>query len=160
MGLPSSDATGQPVASALLHDIISSIKACVISFRLFPDATCQHDFFFPMAANSFLAFPLLNYFAQPDLWSSRLVELDFETAIKPAMQAVRQGQTRLDIEYRFRHGDGSIRWIGESCNARWDETQQCWMLTNVAIDITKRKQLEAHLRQSEAELRALFEAMA
>ena len=33
------------------------------------------------------------------------------------------------------------------------------MLTNVAIDITKRKQLEAHLRQSEAELRALFEAM-
>ena len=41
----------------------------------------------------------------------------------------------------------------------WDGTQQCWMLTNVAIDITKRKQLEAHLRQSEAELRALFEAM-
>lgn len=158
VGLPSSDATGQPVASALLHDIISSIKACVISFRLFPDATCQHDFFSD-GSEFIFGFSPAELFAQPDLWSSRLVELDFETAIKPAMQAVRQGQTRLDIEYRFRHGDGSIRWIGESCNARWDETQQCWMLTNVAIDITKRKQLEAHLRQSEAELRALFEAM-
>jgi PAS domain S-box-containing protein len=147
-----------PVADTLLHDIISSTKACIAHLRLFTDGDWYHDFISD-GSKLIFGFSPAELLAQPDLWASRLVETDLETVIIPAAHAVLQGQTHLDIEFRYRHRDGTVRWIAESCNARWDEAQQCWMLTNVAIDITERKQLEAHLRQSEAELRALFEAM-
>jgi diguanylate cyclase (GGDEF)-like protein/PAS domain S-box-containing protein len=149
---------GLPIASTMLHDIISHTKACISHFRLFPDATWQYDFF-SEGSELIFGFSPQELMSQPELWATRVAAEDFQNVIIPAVQAVQQGQDHLDLEFRFRHRDASIRWIGESCHARWDDNRRCWVVTNVAIDITERKQIEAYLRQSEAELRALFEAM-
>ncbi len=145
-------------SEAMLHDIISSTKACIVQFKLFLHGTREYVFY---SQGSELIF---GYGAQvllehPDLWLSRVLPEDLRNVIFPSVHGVLQGKTHWDSEFRFWHPDGSIRWIGESCNARWDEQQQCWLVTNVALDITGRKQMEAQLRQSEAELRGLFEAM-
>jgi PAS domain S-box-containing protein len=100
------------------------------------------------------------------LWRSRVVEEDLETIIIPAMQAVMAGQTQTTLEFRFRHSDGSIRWIQENCTARWDHPHACWLVTTVGVDISDRKRIEAEhtqvvaaLEKSERRHRTLVQAL-
>lgn len=141
-----------------LPDILAHTKACLTRFRLYPDQTWAYDYY-SQGALSLYGYSPETLKNQPDLWRSRVLPEDLETVIFPASEAVRQGATKLDLEFRFRHRDGSLRWIGESCTARWDAAQRCWVVTTIDVDITPRKRLETQLRQSEAELRGLFEAM-
>jgi diguanylate cyclase (GGDEF)-like protein len=145
-------------SAAMLHDIVNSTRACIIQSRVFPDSTWVNDYY---SAGSELIFgfsaqALLN---QPDLWAARVLPEDFQTVLLPAVQAVIEGHAHSDLEFRFIHGDGSPRWIGESRNTCWQEAQQCWVVTSVALDITDRKHRESQLKQSAAELQALFRAM-
>lgn len=155
---PTKRRQGPQKSGRMLHDIISSTKACITQFRVFPNKTWEYVFFSEGSELVFGYSPgeLLD---RPGLWSSLVYPDDFKKVVMPAIEAVLQGQPHLDLELRCRHRNGDLRWVGESCTARWQEEQHCWVVTGVAIDITERKQLEAQLRQSEAELLALFDAM-
>jgi diguanylate cyclase (GGDEF)-like protein/PAS domain S-box-containing protein len=155
---PSLGQLAQSPSTTMLQDIVSSAPACMIRFRLFPDATWQYDFF-SQGSTLVFGFSPSELLSQPDLWSSRLMDSNLEDGKIPAAQRVLQGQTHVDLDFQFHHGDGSVRWIEERCYAHWNEAQQCWVVTSVTLDITQRKTLEAQLQQSEAELRALFDAM-
>ncbi|WOD41203.1 EAL domain-containing protein [Nodosilinea sp. E11] len=142
-----------------LTDILNNTKACICSFRLYPDGNYEYDYY-SQGSTLVYGYAPQHFKAQANLWRSRVLPDDLETVIMPAVQAVFDGETHLDLEFRFRHGDGALRWIRESYTARWDQAQRCWMVTTVAVDISARKRAEMALQASEARFRAVFEQAA
>jgi PAS domain S-box-containing protein len=67
-------------------------------------------------------------------------------------------ETLQDYEARLRCKDGSVRYVLINSNVMWDEDKfvhtRCF-----TRDITERKQMEARLQQSEAQLRTLADAV-
>ncbi|TVQ10998.1 MAG: EAL domain-containing protein [Leptolyngbya sp. DLM2.Bin27] len=142
-----------------LTDILNNTKACICSFRLYADGTCEYDYY-SQGSELIYGYSPQALKAQADLWKSRVLPDDWETVILPAIQTVYGGQTQLDLEFRFRHRDGSLRWIAESAMARWEQSQRCWIVTTVAVDTSDRKRAEMALQASEARFRAVFEQAA
>ncbi|MEA5451283.1 EAL domain-containing protein [Leptolyngbya sp. CCNP1308] len=141
-----------------LTDILNNTKACICSFRLYPDYSYEYDYY-SQGSELIYGYAPRVIKTQVELWRSRVLPEDLDAVIMPAVQAILEGQTHIDLEFRFRHRDGSLRWIGESCTARWDQAQRCWITTSVAVDISDRKGAELALRQSEAKSRAILAVM-
>ncbi|MBI5386313.1 MAG: PAS domain S-box protein [Verrucomicrobia bacterium] len=71
--------------------------------------------------------------------------------------AVAQRQT-FEIQYRIRHANGSLRWVHERGAAIFGADGQPVCLDGVIMDVTRRRQAEETLRESEARYRLLFES--
>lgn len=56
------------------------------------------------------------------------------------------------LEYRILHRDGSIRWVSEKGKGIFDQNNLLLNLEGVIFDITDRKQAEAQLQRTNAEL--------
>ncbi len=74
------------------------------------------------------------------------------------MQSVReQGLTEFDIEFRFRHADGSFRWINSIGKAiDLDEYGKPLRMLGLLIDITERKNTSQALARSEEKFSKTF----
>jgi len=55
----------------------------------------------------------------------------------------------LELEYRIRHRDGSIRWVLSRGHTYFDEAGKAVRRTGVGVDMTKQRQLEEQFRQSQ-----------
>ncbi|WP_413160587.1 PAS domain S-box protein [Capilliphycus salinus ALCB114379] len=138
-------------SQAQLQDVLSNTAAAVVSFRLFENGTWKYDYYSPTCQNIY-GYSSEEFLANPNLWQSRVLPEDWETILIPAFEEALTGTSQKYIEYRFLHQNGSIRWIGENANIRRDDTQNCWIITVVSIDITHRKQAEFALqRQTQQE---------
>jgi PAS domain S-box-containing protein len=93
--------------------------------------------------------------ADPDLLA-RLVHPDDRAAVQAAMNAARPGQ-RLVVEFRIERPDGSRVWV-ETHAASFDAGDGRRTRTGVMVDITARKEAEAHLRESEERWKLALEA--
>ena len=67
-------------------------------------------------------------------------------------------EAELDIEYRFITPAGDVRWIHQICRPEFDKTGVAVSRISVMQDITKRKQAEQAMLESEQRYAALFEA--
>jgi len=65
-----------------------------------------------------------------------------------------------EVEKRYLRKDGSIVWVGVNSSLLLDEEGHPWHTVAVIQDITKRKQAEEELRESEIRFRTLFEQSA
>jgi PAS domain S-box-containing protein len=54
-----------------------------------------------------------------------------------------------EMEYRIRHGDGSIRWVLSRGHTYFDEAGKAVRRTGVGVDMTKQRLLEEQFRQSQ-----------
>ncbi|WP_271253469.1 PAS domain-containing protein [Pseudanabaena sp. Chao 1811] len=50
--------------------------------------------------------------------------------------------------YRFRHKDGSLRWISQTNHSRWDPSLDVYVVTMLTSDVSDRKRLEQELNYS------------
>ncbi|MBE9099959.1 PAS domain S-box protein [filamentous cyanobacterium LEGE 07170] len=139
-----------------LASILDSSFACIAKFRLFKDASCIYDYVSPKST-AIYGYSPEELMRNPDLWRLHIVPDDVARVVQPTIQAVFDGQTRGDLEYRFHHRNGSIRWVRENITARRDEAQDCWIITTVAIDVSQRKYTEIALQESEAFRRKITE---
>jgi len=138
-------------ANADLRSFLNNSPACIVKFRLFADGRVAYDYY-SSKSESMYGYPAAVLLNQPDLWQSRVLPEDLEAVIKPVIAAIMAGQTQLGAEYRFRHADGSMRWIREVATAEWHQAQNCWTVVSVATDISDRKRLEAEAAQRHQQL--------
>ena len=92
------------------------------------------------------------------LWPKRLHPDDRERVLA-ADERFEAGGEPFSEEYRLFAEDGSVVWVLEEAVLVRDEAGEPLYWQGVIFDITRRKEAEEQLRLSEAELRALFEAM-
>ena len=141
-------------SKAQLSDILNSIGASIGSFRYYDDGSWE-TVYHSLGCVAVFGYPLAIFPAEK--WLSCIVPEDAETFIPQLLTTIRQGQGST-FEYRYRHPDGSIRWISDTITSRRDEIESCWIVTMVGIDISDRRRAEQAQRDSEARFRAIFEA--
>ena len=92
-------------------------------------------------------------------WQSRVHPEDLAPTLKHIQTAITAVQAHWQAEFRFRHKDGSYRWILAQAAVLKDETGRPIRTLGSHVDITERKQAEAALRESETRFRLLFDQM-
>jgi hypothetical protein len=93
-------------------------------------------------------------------WRSRVHPDDLKPALERVQKSIENKRQNHHVEFRFRHRDGSYRWILSQASVIPDETSgQPIKMIGSHIDITERKQAELELSITEARLRELMENM-
>jgi PAS domain S-box-containing protein len=137
-------------SEAKLNDILNHAIASICSFRIHANLDWQLDYY-SLGCERVFGYSAAEFQANKELWRSRVVADDLQRVIRPSMRKFLAGQSG-QLEYRFYHKDGSLRWISQTYTSRRDETADCWIVTVVDSDITHRKQAEAALQILNREL--------
>ena len=97
-----------------------------------------------------------DFLNESGFWANNIHPDDRERVL--AHQALLFTQGRITVEHRFRHKDGSWRWMHDTTVLVRDAAGEPLELVGSWIDITARKQLEDALGESEARNRAVVES--
>ncbi len=86
--------------------------------------------------------------SHPDMWISLIHEDDRELVLRVTEEAMKQG-LETDLEYRIIARDGDIYWLHDKGRfiTDWQGNRTGWQ--GVMLDVTKTKDLEEQLRQSQ-----------
>ncbi len=147
--------TALQTSEAQLNDILNSAIAAIFSFRIRADRTWDY-IYCSAGCEEIFGYTSQELVADRNLWRSRVMPDDWKTAVVPVFEHIFAGRSAT-IEYRFRHKDGTLRWISEIHTSRRDEATDSWIVTVVATDISDRKRTEADLREKEQFLRSIYE---
>ncbi|MBD2088652.1 PAS domain S-box protein [Microcoleus sp. FACHB-1515] len=100
-------------------------------------------------------YPTLDFMAhRVRTWES-ITHLDDRDRVRHTVEAAIALHQPFEIEYRILHRDGSIRWIYEKGQGKFDPSGDLLYLTGAMLDISDRKRAEAALQHSEAQFRSL-----
>ena len=92
----------------------------------------------------------------PGWWAENIHPADREAALAAQARLLTEG--RLSHEYRFRHVDGSYRWVRDELRLVRDVGGSPREVVGAWFDITDLKRTEVALRESEARYKALVQA--
>lgn len=134
----------------LLDTLLSQAAVAIIGFRLRPSYRCEY-LYCSAGCQRIFGYPTLALMSDPHLWIRCIPLEDRKTTIFPGLRACLAGQP-CELEHRFIHPEGSLRWLISEANAIWDEGSAAWVVTVVSRDITEHKLLDLALQQSRAEL--------
>ena len=129
-----------------LNDILNNAIAAISSLRVFEDENWEIDHI-AAGCEAISGYTSQELIADKDLWTSRIVKEDWQ-AVAEVLYADIFVERTGTYEYRFMHKNGSLRWISQTNNSRWDEGQNCWIVTVISLDITARKGAEIALREA------------
>jgi two-component system, cell cycle sensor histidine kinase and response regulator CckA len=91
--------------------------------------------------------PLAGLYVQPAQWTAAIVPED-RAPVLAARELLAHGQ-EYRIEYRIQRPDGTLRWIEDRSYPIRDPSGGTKRAVGIATDITRRRQLEAQLRQAQ-----------
>lgn len=89
-------------------------------------------------------------------WQSRVHPDDVESALATVQSYLANPYPNYKNEFRFRHKDGTYRWILAQASLIYDDNQRPVRMVGVHIDITDRKIAEEALRLSEEKFSSAF----
>jgi PAS domain S-box-containing protein len=90
-----------------------------------------------------------------DEWQSRIHPDDYERALAAIKNMIEHPKNELQTETRLRHRDGHYIWILSQASLRFDRSGKPISLLGSQVDITRLKETEAALRESESRYREL-----
>ncbi len=85
-------------------------------------------------------------------WESRVHPDDLVLTIDKVQRSITEARQNHEVEFRFRHKDGSYRWILAQGSVIQDKSGQSSKMIGSHIDITERKLVEKALSESEERL--------
>jgi len=91
-------------------------------------------------------------------WQSRVHREDLAATLKRTADAIAGDSHHYHAEFRFRHKNGSYRWILAQCSVLRDDKGKVLRVVGSHIDFTERKREQEALRESELKFRTLVEA--
>ena len=100
--------------------------------------------------------PISAWLSDPDFWRQHLHPEDLSRVMAAQDQLAKQDA--LHHEYRFRHADGSYRWVDDRLRILRDAAGRPLLLTGAWLDVTDRKCVELAMQASEGRYHELFEA--
>jgi PAS domain S-box-containing protein len=90
-------------------------------------------------------------------WQSRVHPDDLDVTLERVQRCINDTQQDYQVEFRFRHKDGSYRWILAQGSVLQDEAGRSVRMLGSHVDITEHKRAEEALRESEERFRGIFE---
>ncbi len=81
-------------------------------------------------------------------WRSRVHPDDLEATLAKVQSSIAEGRQDHQAEFRFRHKDGSYRWILTHASVLTDENGRAERMLGSHLDVTERKQTEDIQRQA------------
>lgn len=90
-----------------------------------------------------------NATTRTDFWADALHPNDRETVLHSLRDAIAAGAPHWSTEYRFRRADGSYAWVLDRASLLYDETGRAVRTIGGLVDITQRRALDEHLRETQ-----------
>lgn len=134
--------------AAKLSQILNSAIAVINNFRLLTDGTFKIDSWIGGTQQLF-GYSLEAVQADSSLITANILPEDREKALVSLVQNIKGGRSGI-VEYRFLHGDRTIRWLSSNYVAEWDREQDCWVGIEIITDITQRKETEQKIAEQAA----------
>ena len=92
-------------------------------------------------------------------WQSRVHPDDLERTLSTIRAYLEIPRPNYEVDFRFRHKDGSFRWILTQASLLMDDEGKPYRMLGSHVDITERKKGEEALRKSEEKYHYLIDAM-
>ncbi|UYY59650.1 PAS domain S-box protein [Sphingomonas sp. S2-65] len=94
-----------------------------------------------------------------DSWSAQVAPEDLQSSLDTIARAVQARAGRFGFRYRFRQPNGGVRAVEGSSRAFYDDEGNLVRTVGVILDITEREEHDSELRQREAQLRSILQAV-
>ena len=136
------------LSQAKLDDILNSVDVSIVCLRVFSDFswTCEYQ---SKGSEAIFGYTENEILADKNFWVPQVVPEDAENLIASLFEDI-FAERPAKVKYRFKHKDGSVRWICATYISRRDKETDCWIVTGVSTDITKRKEAEAKQQRTSA----------
>ncbi len=140
-----------------LAQVLNVNPAVMYSLRLAADSSGRFEVDF-VGANvlKVTGHPTEHWLSAANFWLDHVHPDDL--ALAQTMQTELMAKGEISYEYRFRHADGSYRWIHDNLVLIRSELGHPTHIMGAWLDVTDRKQAEATLLDSEHRYRLLFDA--
>lgn len=105
---------------------------------------------------SILGYTAEQWLNTPNFWASHIHPEDQSWVIEQGITNTKNKEP-YDLKYRFTTADDRTVWVHDTVTIKLDELGNPHLLRGVMIDITKQKEIEESLQQSENRYRQMFE---
>lgn len=139
-----------------LSDILNSATAVITRAQIRKDGTWEISYV-SKACEAISGYSPQELIDDQALWVSSIYPEDWQSFGDQIYADVfnEVGGTYI---YRFRHKDGSLRWISQTNHSRWDKCLNAYVVTMLTSDISDRKQTELALAEAKENAEAATKA--
>jgi PAS domain S-box-containing protein len=110
------------------------------------------------AVKNFTGYSGDEYMNLPDRLQQIIGDNDRDKIISHFAKGLKQQKSANDVEFQIKHKDGALKWVSVSYQPMYADNGKYLGLRSSIRDISKRKQVEKALRESETRFRAIAES--
>ena len=142
------------LSESKITDILNSASAAITRIQFSVDGKWDISYV-SKGCETISGYSSAELLADQSLWVSRMNPEDSANLMDQIYTDIFTQSSGTYI-YRFKHKDGSQRWVSQTNHSRWDDKQNVYVVTVLTTDISDRKQAEQELNYSRDFREAVF----